>query len=100
MRIAVSRSGGIAGMTRRAVVDTTGRPDADAWASLAAALPGPADNSAAATGSGPGRVRDAFVWTIEVDDQHEVRRCVLGDTELDGHLRELAERTLSEGHPA
>ncbi|SDQ13058.1 protealysin inhibitor emfourin [Quadrisphaera sp. DSM 44207] len=87
MRIAVSRSGGVAGLVRRAEVDTDAREDADAWLSLAdraVPLPEPPDG---------GPVRDAFVWTIELGDQ----RAVLPDRSLTGPLRTLAERALAEG---
>lgn len=35
MRIHVHRTGGFAGVDRRAEVDTSGRPDADDWQDLA-----------------------------------------------------------------
>ena len=88
MLIEVSRSGGVAGMTRRGVVDTDGRDDAEVWVALASAaqpVPTPSFESAA--------VRDGFTWSIRVDAQHTV----LGDGALTGPLRELAERTLREG---
>ena len=89
MRIAVSRSGGFAGLVRRAELDTDGRADADAWLGLAERA-GPLPPAPA-----PGRARDAFVWTIEVDDQ----RAVVPDSSLTGALRDLAERALAEGWP-
>lgn len=88
MRIAVSRSGGFAGLVRRAEVDTDAVPDADAWLRLAeqaAPLPEPP--------TAPGRARDAFTWTIELGEQ----RAVLPDRSVTGPLRDLAERTLAEG---
>ena len=90
MRIAVSRSGGFAGLVRRAEVDTDAVPDAAAWIALAErAAPLPAAPAA------PGRARDAFTWTIELGDQ----RAVLPDRWVTGPLRDLAERTLAEGSP-
>ncbi len=90
MRIAVSRSGGIAGLTRRGVLDVDARGDADAWlplAELAAAGPPP--------DGGGGRARDTYVWTIEVDGA----RAVVPDAALPEDLRALAQRTLDEGSP-
>lgn len=89
MLIEVSRSGGVAGLTRRGVVDTDGRDDAEAWVALAsAALPVPT------TAPDPAGMRDGFTWSIRMDAEHTV----LGDGALTGPLRELAERTLREGH--
>lgn len=88
MRIRVSRSGGIMGLTRRGAVDTDAREDASTWHELVAAVEAP-DTAAAR------QVPDAFVWTIEVDEQ----RTVVSDTHLTGPLRSLAERTLHEGEP-
>ena len=89
MRIEVSRSGGFAGLVRRAELDTDGREDAEDWLSLAERarplLAAPA----------PSRARDAFVWTIQVDDD----RAVVPDGSLTGPLRDLAERALAQGWP-
>ena len=92
MRITVSRSGGFAGMTRRGQVDVDAATDPAWWRSAAAGavpLPDPED------GAGPGAVRDGFTWTIELGDQ----RAVLPDSAVRGPLREIAERTLTEGEP-
>jgi hypothetical protein len=84
VRIAVSRSGGVAGMVRRAELDTDACEDADTWLVLAErARPLPPQPP-------PDRVRDAFVWTIEVGDEHTV----VPDGHLTGPLRDLAERAL------
>ncbi len=89
MRIAVSRSGGVAGLVRRAEVDTDGLDDPAPWLSLAdRAVPLPEPPA-------PGRARDAFTWTIELGDQ----RAVLPDRAVTGPLRDLAERTLAQGGP-
>lgn len=87
MRIEVSRTGGVAGIVRRGVIDTDGRDDADDWKAMAAAV-----HAAPAT-EPDDQVRDSFTWSIQVDSQHTV----LGDTALSGPLRDLAERALREG---
>ena len=90
MLIEVSRSGGVAGMTRRGLVDTEGRDDADSWLALAVrAQPVPVATPDS------GAARDTFTWIIRLDTE----RTVLGDQALTGPLRELAERTLREGRP-
>lgn len=87
MRIEVTRSGGFAGITRRAVVDTAHRQDAPDWVALAQRAEEPAPDEAA--------VADGFTWTIQVDTWH----VVLTDDALQGPLRELAERALAEARP-
>lgn len=90
MLITVSRSGGFAGLTRRAQVDVDAAPDAAWWRTAAAgATPLPLPEPA------PSPVRDAFTWTIEVGAE----RAVLPDSAVRGPLREIAERTLAEGGP-
>ncbi len=87
MRIVVIRSGGFAGLTRRAEVDVDAAPDAAWWrATVAVAVPLPDPPS-------PSPVRDGFTWTIELGDQS----AVLPDSAVRGPLREIAERTLAEG---
>ncbi len=64
MRIAVTRTGGFAGITRKAELDTTGRPDAARLEALArdALVPaGPLPKAPA--------VPDSFVYTITVDGE-------------------------------
>ena len=90
VRIAVSRSGGFAGLVRRAELDTDGREDAQDWLSLAERA-----RPLAAPQAAPARSRDAFVWTIEVGDE----QAVVPDGSLTGALRGLAERALAEGRP-
>lgn len=90
MVIVVVRSGGVAGMTRRGIVDTTTLGSrASEWQQLVErALPvldGLTDRDSP--------VRDGFVWRLEVGE----RSCETADSELTGPLRELAERTLKEG---
>ncbi len=93
MRIEVTRSGGFAGRTLRASVDTDEVPDGPDLAALAQdsgwrdgatpELPDPADSPA----------RDAFLWVITVDS----RSTVVVDTDLAGPIRDLVERTMAEG---
>ncbi|GAB2791101.1 protealysin inhibitor emfourin [Streptomyces daliensis] len=61
MRISVIRTGGFGGLTRRATLETAGRPDADELASLA--------RSALAEGreQRPTGVPDGFHYEIDVD---------------------------------
>ncbi|MFJ8696708.1 protealysin inhibitor emfourin [Streptomyces roseolilacinus] len=95
MRIEVRRTGGFAGIERRAAVDTADRPDADTWHALAgAALEG------AAAGGGPGDaargvpgVPDGFGYEITVDGR--TVRCA--EPHLTEAQRELVSRVLREG---
>lgn len=94
MRIEVSRSGGVAGMTRRGVVDVDTSTDPTGWQELVrAALP--------ATPAPPDpAVRDGFTWSITiVSTQVPSTHVQLGDGQLAGPLRDLAERALREGGP-
>lgn len=90
MQVKVSRSGGVAGLVRRGVVelDDTG-PGAERWVELMAAAGQPGSGQAAAA---PGRVRDGFTWTIEAAG----RRAVIPDRHLEGPLREIAQQALRE----
>ncbi|MCH0540632.1 hypothetical protein I3F58_13835 [Streptomyces sp. MUM 203J] len=86
MRIAVRRTGGFAGIERRAEVDTAARPDAAGWHALAeAALAGTASAQAA--------VPDGFSYTITVDD----RTVHCADPGLTDAQRILIARVLGEG---
>ena len=87
MRIRVRRSGGFAGIERRAEVDTAGRADAAEWHALAEA--------AVASGRGePGRgVPDGFHYEITVDG----RTVYAADPHLTEEQRELVSRLLKEG---
>lgn len=88
MRIQVVRTGGFAGIERRAEVDTSGLPDEAEWKALAqlalrAAPPGtPADG-----------VRDGFSYRITVDG----RTVLCQDPSLSQEQRELISRVLKEG---
>ncbi|ALO93711.1 metalloprotease [Streptomyces hygroscopicus subsp. limoneus] len=87
MRIRVRRTGGFAGIERRAEVDTSGRPDADEWRSLA--------ERALASGRGtpPAGVPDGFRYEITVDG----RTVYAADPRLTEAQRELVSRVLKEG---
>lgn len=91
MVIVVVRTGGVAGMTRRASVDTTAMDgDTSEWQSLVdQALP----LMESLPDVGDGAARDGFRWRLEIGEF----ACETGDRSLTGPLRELAERTLREG---
>ncbi|MFI2640056.1 protealysin inhibitor emfourin [Streptomyces sp. NPDC018610] len=87
MRIQVRRTGGFAGIERRAEVDTTGRSDAHEWQSLA-------DKVLAAGQQAPRPVvPDGFSYEITVDD----RTIRASDPHLTDDQRELISRVLKEG---
>ncbi|MGW1076316.1 protealysin inhibitor emfourin [Streptomyces sp. NPDC002537] len=87
MRIAITRTGGFAGIERRAELDTTGRPDATHLEALAhrALAPG---RDAPARG-----VPDGFHYEIVVDG----RRVHCADPHLTHDQRELIQTVLKEG---
>lgn len=85
MRISVTRSGGFAGITRRAEVDTEGRPDADDWHRMV--------DQADLTDRGPGGRPDRYVYRIEVDG----RTAQVGEADLDEPTRALVDSVLASG---
>ncbi|GGQ47284.1 MULTISPECIES: protealysin inhibitor emfourin [Streptomyces] len=87
MRIQVSRTGGFAGIERRAEVDTSARPDAHEWQALA--------ERAVAAGSAapPSGVPDGFGYEITVDGE----TVYAADPGLTPEQRELVSRVLKEG---
>lgn len=87
MRIQVTRTGGFAGIQRRAEVETEGRPDAAEWGALA--------ERALATGQGspPSGVPDGFSYEISVDG----KTVYAADPRLTEDQRELISRVLKEG---
>ncbi|WP_329385795.1 hypothetical protein OG625_26195 [Streptomyces sp. NBC_01351] len=91
MRIQVVRTGGFAGIERRAEVDTSGRPDEDEWRALAgrALRPGPPGHSP----ESPAGVRDGFSYKITVDG----RTVSCHDPNLSDAQRTLISRVLKEG---
>ncbi|MET7284644.1 protealysin inhibitor emfourin [Streptomyces sp. NPDC005573] len=87
MRIQVRRTGGFAGIERRAEVDTSGRPDAREWQSLAERV------LAAGPATPQHVVPDGFSYTITVDG----RTVHAADPRLTPDQRELVSRVLKEG---
>ncbi|EYT80999.1 protealysin inhibitor emfourin [Streptomyces andamanensis] len=87
MRIQVRRTGGFAGIERHAEVDTSQRPDAPEWRSLAEKA------LAASQGTPPAGVPDGFHYEITVDG-HTVHAA---DPRLTDDQRELITRVLKEG---
>ncbi|MFJ3229836.1 protealysin inhibitor emfourin [Streptomyces sp. NPDC086787] len=87
MRIQVSRTGGFAGIERQAEVDTSGRPDAPEWETLAERV------LAAGPGSPPSVVPDGFSYRITVDGT----TVYAADPRLTDEQRSLITRVLKEG---
>jgi hypothetical protein len=87
MRITVTRTGGFGGLTRRATLDTTGRPDAPEIAALVRdALRQGLDES-------PMGVPDGFHYEIKADDS----TAYCADPRLTDAQRELVRKVLKEG---
>ncbi|MDX3095704.1 hypothetical protein PV703_14115 [Streptomyces sp. ME01-24h] len=87
MRIQVIRSGGFAGIERRAVLDTAGRPDAFRLHTLARRV------LAGDPGGPPQGVPDGFRYEITVD----ARTVHCADPGLTEEQRELVQLVLKEG---
>lgn len=87
MRIQVRRTGGFAGIERRAEVDTSGRADAHEWHALAERV------MATGRGTPPAGVPDGFGYRITVDG----RSVYCADPRLTEEQRELIRRVLKEG---
>jgi hypothetical protein len=87
MHIRVSRTGGFAGIERRAEVDTSGRADAEEWHALAERA------LAAGRGTPPAAVPDGFSYEITVDG----RTVYCADPRLTEEQRTLISRVLKEG---
>ncbi|EFL26196.1 MULTISPECIES: protealysin inhibitor emfourin [Streptomyces] len=87
MRISVTRSGGFAGIERRADLDTAGRPDATHLAALAHQA---VESGAPAAMRG---VPDGFHYEITVDG----RTVHAADPHLSDAQRELVRTVLKEG---
>ncbi|MGW4020627.1 protealysin inhibitor emfourin [Streptomyces sp. NPDC005009] len=87
MRIQVRRTGGFAGIERRAEVDTSGRADAHEWHALAERV------MATGRGTPPAGVPDGFSYRITVDG----RSVYCADPRLTDEQRELIRRVLKEG---
>ncbi|MDT0466963.1 protealysin inhibitor emfourin [Streptomyces gibsoniae] len=87
MHIRVRRTGGFAGIERRAEVDTSGRDDAQEWHALAERV------LAAGRGTPPAGVPDGFSYEITVDG----RTVYCADPRLTEDQRALVSRVLKEG---
>ncbi|MET8243024.1 protealysin inhibitor emfourin [Streptomyces sp. NPDC005202] len=87
MRIQVRRTGGFAGIERRAEVDTSGRPDAHEWQALAEKA------LAAGQGTPPIGVPDGFSYEITVDG----KTVYAADPRLTEEQRKLISKVLKEG---
>lgn len=87
MRIRVRRTGGFAGIERRAEVDTSGRDDAGEWHALAERV------LATGRGAPPVGVPDGFSYEITVDG----RTVYCADPWLTQEQRALISRVLKEG---
>ncbi|MFF3750321.1 protealysin inhibitor emfourin [Streptomyces sp. NPDC002018] len=88
MRIEVRRTGGFAGIERRAEVDTSLLPDAPLWREL-----GERARADAARGPGSSGVPDGFRYRITVDGH--TFHCA--DPDLSEAQRTLISRALKEG---
>ncbi|MCX4974615.1 MULTISPECIES: protealysin inhibitor emfourin [unclassified Streptomyces] len=87
MRIQVRRTGGFAGIERHAEVNTSGRPDAHEWHTLAEQA------IAAGRGAAPIGVPDGFSYEITVDG----KTVYAADPRLTEEQRSLISRVLKEG---
>ncbi|MBO2442448.1 protealysin inhibitor emfourin [Actinomadura nitritigenes] len=81
MRVTVVRSGGFAGIRRRAEADSATDP-------VLARLVGRVDLAAVPP---PGRIPDQFVYDIDIDGRH----ATVGEAQLSGPLRELVHHVLA-----
>jgi hypothetical protein len=86
MRIEVTRSGGLAGLTRHAAVDTTDHPDAGRLHALAEAALAP-------SGANRAPYPDGYTYTITAD----LGTVHLADPDLTPSQRELIAEVLGEG---
>ena len=87
MRIQVRRTGGFAGIERHAEVNTSGRPDAHEWHTLAEKA------LAASRGAASIGVPDGFNYEITVDG----KTVYAADPRLTAEQRSLISRVLKEG---
>ena len=100
MRIQVTRSGGVAGISRTGAVEFQLRagsegPDAE-WAALYRAARDESERLGRDSGAGldaASHARAPFQWTLRLGSY----RVEVPDRYLSGALRELAERVLAEG---
>ncbi|MFI7098785.1 protealysin inhibitor emfourin [Streptomyces sp. NPDC050161] len=87
MRIHIRRTGGFAGIERRAEVDTSARPDADDWHTLATQSLDQGHNEP------PVGTPDGFSYQITVDG----RTVYCSDPRLTEEQRKLITRVMKEG---
>ncbi|MEU0333040.1 protealysin inhibitor emfourin [Streptomyces sp. NPDC006193] len=87
MRIRVRRTGGFAGIERRAEIDTSDRPDAGELRTLAERV------LASGRAAPPAGVPDGFRYEITVDG----RTVYAADPRLTDEERQLVSRVLKEG---
>ncbi|MFF8282959.1 protealysin inhibitor emfourin [Streptomyces albus] len=90
MRITVTRTGGFGGLTRRATLDTAGRPDAAEVAALA--------DRALREGlsEAPLGVPDGFHYELDIEDG-SARSSHFADPKLTEAQAELVRKVLKEG---
>ncbi|MBH5334776.1 hypothetical protein IHE55_08200 [Streptomyces pactum] len=93
MRIIVVRTGGFAGIERRAELDTTGRPDARHLEALAHQAVETGTGAEAGPAGSPRGVPDGFHYDITVDG----RTAHCADPRLTDAQRELVRTVLKEG---
>ncbi|ARF55261.1 protealysin inhibitor emfourin [Streptomyces gilvosporeus] len=87
MRIEIRRTGGFAGIERRAAVDTAARPDADEWHALAE------QSLADAHETPPVGVPDGYSYQLTVDG----RTVYCADPRLTDEQRKLITWVMKEG---
>ncbi|WP_329380108.1 hypothetical protein OG625_14255 [Streptomyces sp. NBC_01351] len=93
MRIRVTRSGGFAGITYKAELETSGRPDAAELERLAAQVLAEAEAREEA-GAGPAAgVPDGYRYTVTVDN----RTVEFVDPDISEAQEELVARVLRDG---
>jgi hypothetical protein len=93
IRIEVERSGGFAGVSRRASVDTSTLPPDEA--AKIAELVGRVDFGAlTATATGPPRAPDRFQYDLDIRQGGQHHRLTLGERALTPELRALLDHVL------
>ncbi|MCC2028624.1 hypothetical protein KEC56_03640 [Microbacterium sp. YMB-B2] len=90
--VAVVRSGGVAGISRRWTVAPP-RPEIDVWVGLIERCPWDAPQH-------KDRGADRYVWSIQARMPQQVRERELADSELQGAWRELVEAVREADSPS
>jgi hypothetical protein len=94
IRIQLERSGGFAGISRRASVDTSKLPPEEA--ARIADMVGRVDFGAlAATATGPPRAPDRFQYDLDVRQGGQHHRLTLGERAVTPELRALVDHLLA-----